>query len=211
MLDLFRTEVKRYAFLWPVFYHPVSNNRAGVSRFKNDWPMKDLLMRTMKNERDGLKRPKIYAREAPALLNRAREHGKTAVLIETPIIRFNNHGMQMKSLYDVDHASDDEGDEEEEDEEGIARADGSNGKNGVERELTARQKDRLAQEEREQQQLETGDVQYFDLDEEIQALALIEGQNVEGQECGEVADDGEQLLEVGDESDTSLGGDVTQG
>lgn len=49
----FQEQVKAVDFLERVFYYRPNkaDSFAGGSRFVNDWPMKEMLMRSMKNER----------------------------------------------------------------------------------------------------------------------------------------------------------------
>lgn len=131
------------------------------------------------------------------------------------MIRYDNHGVAMRTLYDADHASDDEDDEDDEG-DSIPRTSARSGSwqtgDGVELELTTKQKERMEKDEQENQLLEFGDSDYFDLGDEIAALALVGDSredasteaNEQVQEVGGtvIAEEDEQLQEIGGNGET---------
>ncbi|KAJ9103006.1 hypothetical protein QFC20_004814 [Naganishia adeliensis] len=180
MLDLFRAEIKRYAFLWPVFYHANIERKPGTQRFKNDWPLKELLKRTMKNERDGLRRPKKYAKEARKHLDAAKAAGETMSVLEYPVIRYDAHGAIIANVYDVSHQSDNGSDDEDDEEVASARRARRDASAGEE--LSEYRKAQLEKEAREKQLLEVEDADYYDVAEQADVLASLTSQVPTGDE-----------------------------
>ncbi|KAJ9104688.1 hypothetical protein QFC20_004460 [Naganishia adeliensis] len=100
----------------------------GGPRFVNNWPMKEMLIRTMKNERDGLYRPITYRKRINKLYSEAKTQAratqesnpayKMAALIVKSVIRHDAAGRPANgNIWEEDHhsvqgaESDEDGDE----------------------------------------------------------------------------------------------------
>ena len=125
--------------------------------------------------RDGLKRPKTYARQARALLAAARAAGEETPVLEAPIVRLDLNGVPLANLYEEAHQSDNGEDDDDEDKDSSSRRPGDLS-NEV---LTERQKEQPEKEAREKQLLEAEDAYWYNLDEDAQAALLAERQDVD--------------------------------
>jgi hypothetical protein len=118
--------------------------------------------------RDGMRRPKIYAKEARLLLRASGINGNKTPILVPSVVRYNSEGIAITNLYNLAHFS---GDDEAETEIGSRRARAAQGEtqgSGMP-EHRRLQLEKVAQEEH---MLQVEDARWYSLDDEVQAMRL---------------------------------------
>jgi hypothetical protein len=130
-----------------------------------------VLMMECTSSRDGLRRPKAYSKDARKALHAARKGGEDLPLLSAPVIRYDKEGSAMLELYDVSHQSDNDS-EEDEDEQAVA-ASRAQRDLAARAELSAYRKAQLEKEGAENQLLEVEDVNYYNVEGQVESLAAL--------------------------------------